>query len=190
MKNHVIIDLESLGPVPNSALLSGAWVIFQPHSGVIVRERSSLVDVRTSIDIGMSVSDSTIRWWLSQSESARQSQYQTSEKVLTVQDFVKEMAQDLASYCVDRVWSLGADWDNATMRILFDKFQIDDKIGRNSRCLRTIRAFFPEEYSRGYQLGKEFHSGELHDPLFDCKAQMEGLLAVFNANPHLLKADA
>ena len=64
MKQNLMIDLETLGTKPNSAILSIGAVYFDKDG--LGEEFYANVDLQDSIDSGFDIDASTVYWWLSQ----------------------------------------------------------------------------------------------------------------------------
>jgi exodeoxyribonuclease VIII len=68
---HATTDLETMGNTTTAAIVAIGCVAFSDeHNGTA--EFYRLVDLESSLDAGLTVTASTITWWLSQSDEARQ----------------------------------------------------------------------------------------------------------------------
>ena len=72
MSNMVMLDLETMGNNSNSAIIAIGAVAFSLDSGVYDKFYAN-VHLQTSLDAGLKVDGSTVEWWLTQSENARES---------------------------------------------------------------------------------------------------------------------
>lgn len=70
---HIMVDVETLGVRPTSALLSIGAVEFNPHSDRLGGKFYYAIDPQECMDAGMTVDAGTILWWLKQSQEARDS---------------------------------------------------------------------------------------------------------------------
>lgn len=70
MKN-LMIDIETLGNKPNSAILQIAAVSFDPTSGEMGNEFSVNISPKSCEKLGMKIQASTVEWWMQQSDEAR-----------------------------------------------------------------------------------------------------------------------
>lgn len=68
MKDNLMIDLETLGTKPNSAILSIGAVFFDKNG--LGKEFYVNVDLASSIEAGFEIDPETIYWWLSQDKEA------------------------------------------------------------------------------------------------------------------------
>ena len=70
---HIMIDLETMGHGPNSAIVSIGAYHFDEYTGEIYGTFHKGISLDSCLEKGMTVSESTIFWWLQQSEEARKS---------------------------------------------------------------------------------------------------------------------
>jgi hypothetical protein len=66
-----MIDLETMGDKPDAVIASIAVTAFEIRTGKILGEFYEKVDMQDCIDLGMTISVGTIKWWLKQSLKAR-----------------------------------------------------------------------------------------------------------------------
>lgn len=72
-QSHVMIDIETMGNRPTSAIMSIGAVVFDPFESTvdISKSLSLKVSLESCMSYGLTVDASTIEWWLRQSEGAR-----------------------------------------------------------------------------------------------------------------------
>ena len=70
MKTQVMIDLESLGTKPGSALVALGAVKF--GNGEILAEFYERIDVESCVQLGLEMDTSTVMWWLKQADGRDQ----------------------------------------------------------------------------------------------------------------------
>lgn len=68
---NVMIDIETMGKGPRSAIVSIGAVEFNPAGGQLGRSFYTLVDLASSVTAGMVIDADTVLWWLRQAEDAR-----------------------------------------------------------------------------------------------------------------------
>lgn len=109
MPLHCMIDKETLHTDPNAVILTIGVVLFDP-CGTGIHEKLELrptIDEQTDI-YNRAISDSTLDWWATQSEEAR-------EEALGDKDRIpyREAMERLAKFCWNKhaVWSNGATFD-------------------------------------------------------------------------------
>jgi len=71
MMNQLMIDIETMGNISNSAIVSIAAVPFDLETGQNGRPFYHLIDLESCLKEGLKVTGDTIKWWLTKSESAR-----------------------------------------------------------------------------------------------------------------------
>lgn len=137
------------------------------------------VDLATSISSGLHVDASTIKWWMSQEDSARQSLFQETrtlrDSLLLFAHWLGETMHNpnapenvYSTEVVCELWGYPAQFD---LTILGGAYRaLEMKIPwhyRAPRCLRTAAALFPSI--------ERVQPKVAHDSLEDAKAQMQWL---------------
>lgn len=71
---HIMIDLETMDNRPTAAIVAIGAVAFDPATGEVDTDCAFYIniDLQSSLDAGLTVSGSTVNWWLQQSEAARE----------------------------------------------------------------------------------------------------------------------
>ena len=173
---HVMIDIETLGMQPGSAILSIGAVIFDPRIIVgesILQKFYVVVNTDSCTHIGLSVDPSTVAWWEQQSPEAKMVLLLASSSA-TSRD-VRQALQYLANFIPENalVWSNGANFDQPLLDVAYNR--CGQKLPWkyfNSRCYRTIKSMCEDE--------KALRSvNELkHDALSDAVFQAQHLVAM------------
>lgn len=127
--DHIMVDLETLDNGPTSAITSIGALWFDPYADWIngdvpdnVPVFYKNVDIDSCMKNNMSISGSTIQWWMEQSEDARKSLFDPKpEKVRTVlrsfQSWIwdaripKDATGTRKTYEPYYIWSHGATFD-------------------------------------------------------------------------------
>lgn len=168
-----MIDLETLGVGPRSAILSIGYVRFDPYSQDIGYPNVIHVDVESCIQRGMVMKDSTFRWWLSQSDEARDAL--TKHQGLDLPLALSELAADLTPD--DHVWGNGANFDISILETAHELCDMELPWRfYNVRCYRTVKNLFPDVPKRIPRVA--------HDAGEDALAQalhLQDMLNVFQA---------
>lgn len=68
---NAMIDIETMGKGPRSAIAAIGAVEFNPAGGQLGRSFYTLVDLTSSVTAGMVIDADTVLWWLRQAEDAR-----------------------------------------------------------------------------------------------------------------------
>ena len=170
-RQHVMIDIETMGDGPNAPILSIGAVKFDKENG-ITNEHYSACSIESALDSpGAEPSGGTIKWWLQQSEEARsQIVAHTGTHTAMLVEFGGWMKLQGR---LDGVWGNGATFDNVIVASAFKRndlsvpwaFWLD-------KCYRTIKS---TPLGRTVKLDRK---GVHHNALDDAKSQAEHLLAI------------
>jgi len=171
MIDHVMVDLETVDSTPTAGIISIGAVVFKgPSSGL---HFYTAVDVASSLSIGLTQSDDTMKWWAQQNPKAR-SVFDDPER-LEIHIALCSFRQFLEPLNEVRVWGNGAAFDNAILATAYRlaglahpwKFW-------NDRCYRTVVAGLP----------KRKQQGTFHNALDDAISQADHLM---ECAPELIK---
>lgn len=112
---HVMIDLETWGTLPGSALRSVGAVTFSPY-GDCHTERTFYSNITRSSceDAGLTIDAQTVEWWQSQSHAA---QLRLDENQRSLRQVVHDFALWWQSVSGTYVWSNGANFDEVLWRV-------------------------------------------------------------------------
>lgn len=160
--NDVMIDIETLDTRASAVILSVGAVRFDMNKPGEVGQKIHLhLNVDDQLDLGRTVSASTMMWWLDQSDAARSritapKRIAFTEGLSTLASFVREN---------DRLWGNGAGFDNV---ILADAYR---SAGMplpwrywNDMCYRTLK-------NMHRSVKKPVTDGVKHDALDDAVTQ-------------------
>lgn len=176
---HIMVDLETLGTAPGSAILSIGAVEFDPYSDRIGATFDRHIDLVGSFAAGFEVSASTTLWWLTQSEDARsriiRGQVGAQHPAGVLVDFSGFCEQVSASIKKDVViWGNGASFDNV---LLGEAYRMVNLLPPwefwNDKCYRTIKGEYPDV--------KLVREGVHHDALHDAISQAKHLQSIYKS---------
>lgn len=103
-----MVDLETLDTTPTSVIVSIGAVKFGPNGYDKCDTFYRVVDIQSCIDTGLTISASTLSWWMNQSDAARFVSHQSSTHIATALiDFGKWLPNGV------KLWGNGASFDNA-----------------------------------------------------------------------------
>jgi exodeoxyribonuclease VIII len=166
-KNNIMVDLETMGNRGNAAIVSIGAVRFDKDG--LHEEFYKVVDLESSVDLGMDMDVCTVNWWLAQGPEAQKifssSTPKTSLKTALVafQIFIGKGAE---------VWGNGADFDNVILKSAYDAVELPLPWQYwNNRCYRTFKGM--------YKQVKLDRTGTHHNALDDAKTQAEHLIRIF-----------
>ncbi|HET8885573.1 MAG TPA: 3'-5' exonuclease [Salinimicrobium sp.] len=136
--NNIMLDIETMGNTPNSAILAiGAVYFDETGTG---RSFYHKVCLESSCKIGLEMDADTVLWWLRQSDVARKEFETKGEPIYYVlrqlQKFIKADSF---------VWGNGASFDNVIVANAFRKLNMPVPwLFYNNRCFRTLKNLYPD----------------------------------------------
>lgn len=159
---HVMIDIETMGNMSHSAIVSVGAVRFDLETGEIGEKFYMNVDLQSCLDAGMIINADTLMWWLNQSEAAR-------KKIIEKGHSLNRVLISLSAFVTkdDEVWGNSARFDLGILSDAFNTFKMPIPWDfRKERCVRTLVSFAPEVKEQ------EPNTGIAHDALADCVFQI------------------
>jgi 3' exoribonuclease, RNase T-like len=183
----MMIDIETMGTAPGCPILSVAALLFDSRAPLTGDESAFHfhVDLGEEIAAGAVPSASTILWWMTQAQGAR-------DALLAGQDRSASMAQvihDLqvwvgAHYGSDPVvWCLPAGFDFPLLRAAAVRAGVELPWNHwDERCLRTLAKEYPGAIRPKPELA--------HDALSDARAQAQWLVNIRAEQRRLQQGDS
>lgn len=122
MRNHLMIDLETAGTEPGSAIMSIAAAAFSPYEDYEqefpddIQLFSMNVKLQSSIDAGLKVDGDTVMWWMAQGKEAVDAltvpePVKLSTAVAGFNSFYWKLKESLPDKTPIYIWSHGATFD-------------------------------------------------------------------------------
>jgi len=166
--NHLMVDIETMGNMSYSAILSIGAIEFDLVSGKTGRTFYHTIDLQSCFDIGLIVNADTIKWWIGQNDKAKidllcDKEALPIKKVL--ESFSSWFGVELKNY---EIWGNSARFDLGILQNAYNKLNMLIPWDfRKERCVRTLVSFAPDI--------KENHkfNGTYHNPLDDCLNQIQ-----------------
>ena len=161
--SHLMIDIETLGTGNNARILSVGMVKFTETA--ILERKYFVVDQKSA---GGDIDFDTVKWWLNQSDKAKQ--------VFYAQDTMPEglLAETLTDYLethkVETVWANSPRFDIVILDSLLQRHGKKPISFRMQRDYRTMRALFPLDNPPTPTIA--------HNALDDAVCQVEVLQAI------------
>jgi hypothetical protein len=162
---NVMIDLETLGTRPGSAVLAIGAVFFDANG--LGYEFYKRVTLESCLKAGLKMDASTVLWWMGQEDAARRELY---DKELMRNDLREAMGafSDFLLVCDPddlKVWGNGSDFDIVLMLDCYEAvgLQAPWKF-YNHRCYRTLKSLAPHSSANRAR-------GVHHNGLDDAKSQ-------------------
>lgn len=173
MANSVMIDLETLGTRPGSAILSIGAVEFDLADYTLAREFYIEIDRHDSERAGFLVQEDTLAWWTKQSPEAQRvlNPDAPSSVVEALAGFTEFMVPNKGQ----TVWGNGSDFDLVLLRSAYEKIGAEAPWKYwDNRCYRTMKGV----HSKVPRLKR---SGTHHNSLDDAKYQALHLLEIYRS---------
>lgn len=179
--SHIMVDLETLGHHPGCIILSIGAVIFNEEE--IKADFYKKFKIQEQIDKGMRMDESTLAWWLTQSDKARAEVAMPGVAVSHALEKFNSFI-DLYSLGKDlRVWGNGATFDNVLLEALYRAFDVDIPWSfSDHRCYRTIKTQHLD--IEGDNLGAENAS---HVAVEDATWQAKHLIRIHKHRKSIIK---
>lgn len=140
-RNHVMLDLETLGTAPGSAILQIGAVAFNSF-GDCKAEFDKKILPESCFLSGLTSDDSTKDWWDRQSEELKREVFSGTEHIHDVLTEFYFWLDSLGGSVY--LWGNGAAFDPVLLEAAYEKLNM--KLPwkfRNVRCYRTVTALFP-----------------------------------------------
>ena len=173
-KNDIMVDLETMSNHSNASIVSIGMIQCNLITGELGEEFYRVVDLTGQQARGLHIDESTMYWWMNQSDSARRALLQDNkitieEMCVAVLKFIEYLQVDPKSL---RLWGNGASFDNAILRTAFLKCGFELPIPFwNDRDMRTIVGFYPRSLGEKWKR-ENMRKGTLHNALEDAKHQV------------------
>jgi len=160
--NHVMIDLETMGTTPASAIVSIGAVVFEPRANIVTKK--TFYAELDWVEQGRRICPATQTWWESGNPIAKAALNGLDDLKVTLEELAVWLPRDC------KVWGNGATFD---ISILEDAYrQLDLEIPWkfwNVRDCRTVKDMY-ESARGGYE---KKSGGTLHHALDDAKFQAQ-----------------
>jgi hypothetical protein len=169
----IMVDLETLGTVADSVMLSIGAVRFNKVTGNVDDAGFyACVDVDDQLKQGRRIQSDTLQWWLGQDAAAKKALF---THTLTLNEALAELINWMGDAEKMEVWSNGADFDLPILHhaVRTQDLELPVKFW-NHRCMRTMKKLPGAD-----AVGREF-SGTRHHALDDASNQAQHLSAIWN----------
>lgn len=166
-KQHVMVDLETLGNNSSSVIISIGAVAFDLDKNETFTDTFySVIDPQSCVDVGLKMDVSTVMWWMKQSDGARKAFDKTGNKLAGVLGAFSMWYPEGAKF-----WGNGATFDNVILSNAYAACKIKKPWGyADDRCYRTVKALYPDV--------KVERVGVYHNAVDDAVTQAKHLVAM------------
>lgn len=158
---HIMIDLETLGTTYHAPVLAIGAVVFDPDTGEIGKKFYGTIDMAEAVKHGRT-DGATVRWWLQQSEAARQQIITGKHSPEFVfdkfYDYLTQFGEDI------KVWGNGSTFDITILEFAFPRILEKTAPWKfwNVRDCRTIK-----ELASGVVVFEGTRTGTHHNAIDD-----------------------
>ena len=169
----IMIDIETLDTRSTGVILSiGAVTFDDVDLGHTFHRR---VDIDSCLKLGMTVSGSTIQWWMEQSDAARKMLTQQGTHITNVLD---SFSRAFNWERIEEVWANGTDFDLAILTNAFERTGLRRPWAYyKGRDYRTVKKLFPHALYQELTVEPRV----AHDALEDATSQALTLQALLNS---------
>jgi exodeoxyribonuclease VIII len=171
--NDIMVDLETMGKVADSAIASIGAVECNLITGETREEFYKVVDLNNQPNL--TINPNTLYWWLKRSDAARlglvvEGRLSLKETCEALHRWVSYL--DAPNENI-RLWGNGASFDNAILRYAFKQVDVNFPIEFwNDRDMRTIVGFYPNQLQDKWK-HSNYREGTHHNALADAKHQIK-----------------
>lgn len=167
---RVMADLETMGTAPGSAIVSIGAVKFGING--ITDKFYERICLKSCMDAGLTIDPDTIKWWLKQSDEAREELTKPDGEMIHVALMKFTQWINLTPSPSVELWGCGANFDNALLGAAYDLLRMPKPWKFwNDRCYRTVKALHPEH-------PMQKRTGTHHNALDDAISQAEHLITL------------
>jgi DNA polymerase III epsilon subunit-like protein len=164
MTIHAMLDLETMGKSPGCVVTHVAIVLFDPPNPTPLKTLHIHLSMTEQVKAGLTIDPSTIKWWLKQSNEAREIFKMDSYPISSLIDYIDSMI-DRDTY----VWS-HATFDIPILNSLLQAFGYRSPINyKKCMDIRTAQELYRIKYKRDAIADKV---GIAHRAVDDCKSQI------------------
>jgi hypothetical protein len=170
----IMIDIETMGTRPDSAILALGACTFDARSLVIGERFYLTISLQSCIDAGLKVDGSTVMWWMGQSDDARRDVRTGTQEPLA--SALCKFSAWIEASSIERksrqVWGNGASFDPVIVESAYRACSIEVPWEFwGVRCFRTLKNLWPN-------VEPPQRKGVHHNALDDAEFQVEHFFAI------------
>ena len=133
--NHMMIDIETLDTANSAVVTRVGWCLFDHDR--ISPGQEVIMDIQEQIDMGRTISASTLRFWMEQPDIARQRVF-CNDNPLSVNDLATQLRMVIGTSKIDCVWSHGPHFDMAILKDLLGDGVFHYRSPRDTRTMSML----------------------------------------------------
>ena len=171
MMNNIMIDIETLDNVPGCAILQIGAVRFDEETGALANESFIVnVSLNSCLDAGLTVNESTFKWWMHQDDNARKMLFSPLPMKLgsALNELAKYINRD------DYIWC-HANFDMPCLDVAFRKAGVNPPWKYSN--VRDLRTYFATRRFDPKTDQKDDPNLVRHNAIGDCLWQIAGIQA-------------
>lgn len=172
-----MIDIETLGNGPTSVILSIGVIAFDPNSNAIGQDFHQLITIDSCLRKGLTVDGSTIQWWMTQPDAARELFNKLDEHGISLQfalGNLREFMQDSSKAPI--LWCNHPSFDAAILDNAYRRCEMKTPWQYyNVKDYSTIRGSIHKAVFDKIRVRPQI----AHDALHDAIAQAKSLQNIF-----------
>lgn len=169
---QIMVDIETMGTKSYSAIVSIAAVEFY-LDGRVEKAFIADIDLQSCINAKLRIDGSTVKWWMQQSEPARQKIY-TGNKI-GLKEAIQQLKTFISEVSPSGIWGNGSRFDLGLIENAANAIGITDMWPNwIERDVRTLVSFAPD-----IKKSMPF-DGVAHSPIDDCLHQIKYCCAIYN----------
>lgn len=173
-RRNVMVDIETLGRKPGFIILSVALVEFDIKTGKILKTLEKNLSLAESLKKDFKIDSDTLKWWLKQDPTLFRAMLEIPS--YSIEDTLDEIIFFVKDGSPAFVWANSPSFDLSMLESYFDRYNKKTPWNYTHEMdLRTISNLNPS-IRKGI---KKENKDVLHDPLEDCKIQIETLKQIF-----------
>jgi len=133
-------DLETLDVLPTGLIMSIGAVAFDPLGNEMGETFYTVINIDDCVKSGLSVSQSTVGWWMKQSPEAQKVMVEARETDKTLLMALTEFSRFFKDNKLKYLWGNGAAFDNAMLSHAYSKAGIIQPwLCWHDMCFRTLK---------------------------------------------------
>lgn len=158
---HLMVDIETMGNRPTSAIIEIGAITFNSHTAEILETFYTGVNLQSCLNKGLTVDASTISWWVQQDTQCKTLCKAPSPIDEALKSFAKFCSQDHI------IWANSTSFDLSILKNAYNVVDLPVPWSyKNERCVRTISSLHP-------QIKDNWNwKGTAHNPIDDCHNQI------------------
>lgn len=173
--NDLMIDIETLDNKNTSSIISLSAVQFDLQSGEIGKEFYELISLQSCLKYGLTISESTLKWWLDQPIEIFKQQLSGQKDLREVLHNFRLYLQSIGTENL-QIWGNSNRFDCGILQNAYEATGYKEIPWKYylERDVRTLVSFNP-------QIKKdEPFIGDKHNSLDDCKHQIKYCTKIYN----------